>query len=388
MSRWLFLVLVLVGVGLASSATASNPQGGGLPTVSISSSTEPANELGEVTRFFEVSRVGGDISTGLTVSISIGGSATLGQDYRLQPAFVTAVAISANQSSVGVTLEPRADNLLEGEEQAVITLVANPELYTIDPAMDSASVTILDDPVEVVLSDADTEASEAGPETGSFTISRTGGDIDSTITVQITLTGSAGLGPDYSLSPAFVTAATIAGGETSRVVTLTPKADNLAEGPEEATLTLLPNNNIYNLGQPITDSVTIADDAPVIQISSNDSLASELTLDPASFTVSRTGGDITTSMTVGISIGGTATLNSDYSLDPPIVTAVGISGEETVVTLTPQAPIGDLPDDEGEETVVIDLVPSSNYLLGPNDSVTLIIDDRDRLFVDRFEETL
>ncbi len=51
-------------------------------------------------------------------------------------------------------------------------------------------------------------------------------------------------------------------------------------------------------------------------------------------------------------------------------------------------PFGDLPDDEGEETVIIDLAPSSNYLLGPEDSVTLIIDDRDRWFFDRFEDTL
>jgi hypothetical protein len=239
----------------------------------------------------------------------------------------------------------------------------------------------------VELTDADTEASEAGLETGSFTISRTGGNIDGTITVQIALSGSASLGSDYTLSPGFVTAATIAGGETSRVVTLTPKADNLAEGPEEATLTLLPDNSIYNLGQSVTDTVTIADDAPVIQISSSDSLASELTLDPALFTVSRTGGNLGSTITVGIAIGGTATLNSDYSLNPPFVTAVSIPGEERIVTLTPQAPFGDLPDDEGEETVIIDLVPSSDYLLGTEDSVTLIIDDRDRLFVDRFEDT-
>jgi len=301
---------------------------------------------------------------------------------------VTAVSISANQTSRIITLEPLADNRLEGEEEAVITLVANAADYTIDPTLDSASITILDDPVEVEVTDADTEASEAGPETGSFTISRTGGNIDSTITVQIALSGSASLGSDYTLAPAFVTAATIAGGETSRVVTLTPRADTLAEGPEEATVTLRPNNTIYNLGKTISGTVTIADDAPVIEISSNDPLASEVTLDPASFTVSRMGGDITTSITVGIAISGTAILNSDYSLNPPFVTALSISGEERLVTLTPQVPFGDVSDDEGEETVVIDLVPSSNYLLGPEDSVTLIIDDRDRWFVDRFEDTL
>jgi len=388
MSHWLFVILTIAGFESASAATLAAPQGGGLPTVSISTSAGPANELGEVTGGFEVSRAGGDISSGLTVQISIGGTATLGQDYRLQPAFVTAVSISANQTSRIITLEPLADNRLEGEEEAVITLVANAAAYTIDPTLDSASITILDDPVEVEVTDADTEASEAGPETGSFTISRTGGNIDSTITVQIALSGSASLGSDYTLAPAFVTAATIAGGETSRVVTLTPRADTLAEGPEEATVTLRPNNTIYNLGKTISGTVTIADDAPVIEISSNDPLASEVTLDPASFTVSRMGGDITTSITVGIAISGTAILNSDYSLNPPFVTALSISGEERLVTLTPQVPFGDVSDDEGEETVVIDLVPSSNYLLGPEDSVTLIIDDRDRWFVDRFEDTL
>ena len=192
--------MTLTGAESPSAATFAASQGGGLPTVSISSSAGPANELGEVTGSFEVSRAGGDISSGLTVQINIGGTATLGQDYRLQPAFVTAVSISANQTSRIITLEPLADNRLEGEEEAVITLVANAADYTIDPTLDSASITILDDPVEVEVTDADTEASEAGPETGSFTISRTGGNIDSTITVQIALSGSASLGSDYTLS--------------------------------------------------------------------------------------------------------------------------------------------------------------------------------------------
>lgn len=76
---------------------------------------------------------------------------------------MTAVSISANQTSRIITLEPLADNRLEGEEEAVITLVANAADYTIDPTLDSASITILDDPVEVEVTDADTEASEAGP---------------------------------------------------------------------------------------------------------------------------------------------------------------------------------------------------------------------------------
>jgi hypothetical protein len=40
------------------------------------------------------------------------------------------VSIPANFSSELITLEPFADNLLEGEEEAVITLVADPEAYT------------------------------------------------------------------------------------------------------------------------------------------------------------------------------------------------------------------------------------------------------------------
>jgi len=51
MSHWLFVILTIAGFESASAATLAAPQGGGLPTVSISSSAGPANELGEVMGF-------------------------------------------------------------------------------------------------------------------------------------------------------------------------------------------------------------------------------------------------------------------------------------------------------------------------------------------------
>lgn len=358
--------------------------GGGLSTVSISKGGA-ASETGQDS-FFTVTRVGGEMSNSLTVGISITGTAALGSDYTLSPAFVTAVSISANEASVNVVLEPLADNLLEGVEQAIITLTPN-VAYDLG-AMTSVTIDIADDPVEVNLTAPDTDASEAGPDNGSFTVTRTGGDGASTLTVGMSITGTAGLGLDYTLSPAFVTAVAVPGGSSSITVDLIPMADNLLEGAEEANITLTPNSSAYHLGSTIAETIHIADDPVEVSISSSDPLASEVTLDPASFTVSRSGGNTTASLTVGIAVSGSATFNGDYTFSPAFVTAVSISGNQpsVTVTVTPQVQAGDLPNDEGEETVVIDL-QGTDYLIAAPGSTTLVIDDSDdSLFMDGFEQ--
>ncbi len=239
----------------------------------------------------------------------------------------------------------------------------------------------------VNITSVDTSSAEAGPDTASFTITRTGGNLAATLTVGISLGGTAGLNIDYTLSPGFVTAATIAAGETSRTVTLTPRADNLVEGPEAATVTLTANPSAYELGGDTHVSIDIADDPVQVTISSSDSLASETTGDPASFTVSRSGGNTNATLTVGISIGGTAGLNIDYTLSPGFVTAATIAAGETsrTVVVTPRTSSSDLPEDEGKETITIGLTASSNYEIQAPGCVTLILDDSLALYKDGFE---
>lgn len=89
---------------------------------------------------------------------------------------------------------------------------------------------------EVSVTATDAEASEVGPDAGTWTITRTG-NTTGALSVNYTLSGTATAGSDYNVSPA--SPVSFAAGETSKVITLTPIDDTVgAEGDEVATLTL------------------------------------------------------------------------------------------------------------------------------------------------------
>lgn len=82
----------------------------------------------------------------------------------------------------------------------------------------------------------DANASETGPDPGTFTFTR-GGSLVGDLTVAFTLTGTADHGSDFATLP---TEILIPAGMSSATLTLTPIADGLVEGAEEAQVTLLP----------------------------------------------------------------------------------------------------------------------------------------------------
>ncbi len=113
----------------------------------------------------------------------------------------------------------------------------------------------------VSIAATDPAAAEEGTDTGTFTISRTGGDTGAALTVEYTVAGQATNGTDYT--PELLGTATIAAGQSSVNITVTPVDDDLVEGNEDITLTLTDTDN-YTVGTP-TATVTITDnDTPVI----------------------------------------------------------------------------------------------------------------------------
>lgn len=104
----------------------------------------------------------------------------------------------------------------------------------------------------------DANAAEAGANTGTFKVTRTGATT-SALSVKYLITGSATNGTDYNTLSGTVT---IAAGATSANITVTPKTDGVFEGTESVILTL------QNAGGLTLDSstatVNIADaDVPV-----------------------------------------------------------------------------------------------------------------------------
>ena len=108
---------------------------------------------------------------------------------------------------------------------------------------------------QVNASASDAQASEEGPDTGSFVISRLG-DATGALDIFFTLSGTATPGEDYTLS--HTSPVTLPDGQSSVTLTLTPVDDTVfGERDESVTLTITPDA-AYPIGMA-TASVTIAD---------------------------------------------------------------------------------------------------------------------------------
>ncbi|MEB3219001.1 MAG: ExeM/NucH family extracellular endonuclease, partial [Nostocales cyanobacterium 94392] len=107
----------------------------------------------------------------------------------------------------------------------------------------------------VSITASDANAAEAGTDTGTFTISRTG-DTDSALNVSYNIAGTATNGTDYT---SLTSPVTIPAGESSVDITITPVVDSDVEGNETVTLTLSDTAD-YDLGANTSATVTIADD--------------------------------------------------------------------------------------------------------------------------------
>ncbi len=223
-----------------------------LPEVTVTANDALAAETGSDAGSFTVARTG-STALALTVNFALSGTAGSG-DYIASAS--TAVTIPAGSSTASVTLTPIFDDLSEGSEIAILSLQACSDYRVGSPA--SAMLTIADaidrPAVTVTVVAGDVLASETGPDTGEFTISRTGSTA-AALTVHFSLSGTTDSG-DYSASA--TTDPTIPAGCASICVVITPLADQLVEGDETVVLTLTTGAG-YTLGSPASTTVTIAD---------------------------------------------------------------------------------------------------------------------------------
>ena len=181
-------------------------------------------------------------------------------------------------------------------------------------AADTAMITAVAPVATLTATDAD--ATEAGLEPGSVTVSRTG-DVSFPLTVAYVVAGTATNGTDYTLIQNSVT---IPAGSATTIITITPVDDSLLEDSESVVLTLL-EGEAYDLGTESTAIVTIADNDPpavAVTIDATDPDATEVGGDSGTFTFSRTG-PTTSSLTVSYTITGAAINGTDYSTLPTSV---------------------------------------------------------------------
>ena len=107
----------------------------------------------------------------------------------------------------------------------------------------------------------DSTATEAGPTTGQFTITRTGATT-SALTVYYGVSGTATSGSDYN---SIGTSVTIPVGSSTATITVTPINDTAVESDETVVVTLS-SNAAYKVGSPSSATVTIISDDVVISL--------------------------------------------------------------------------------------------------------------------------
>ncbi|MDP2602186.1 MAG: Calx-beta domain-containing protein [Deltaproteobacteria bacterium] len=170
-----------------------------LPTVSITANQPDASESGSTAGQFTVTRTGITASD-LTVTYTIGGTATNTTDYATLSGSVT---ITAGSATGLITVTPVDDAAVEGSETVILTLTANTTYTVISPS--SAIVTIADNdstPTLPTVSIAANlpDASETGPTAGQFILTRTG-DTTLPLTVIYMIGGTATNDEDYEALP-------------------------------------------------------------------------------------------------------------------------------------------------------------------------------------------
>ncbi len=336
----------------------------------------------------------GATTNSLTVNYTVGGTATPGSDYTALPGNVV---IPAGAASAVVEVNTVDDSAPEPVETVIITTASNAS-YLIEPTAATATLSIVDDDVQMVTVTAtDSSAREvdltvpgAQPDTGTFLISRTG-DTSQPLLVYYALsgptTGAMALhGVDYE---ALAGSVVIPAGASSATVTILPRYDNLGEGREYVTLQLGAGPTDYRLGTNNSATVTIDDaatDAPYVEVIGTANPSEPSTAGNFRFSVKGSG---TSTVTVNYAVSGTATAGADYTiagLDTNTLTGSIkiVLNNSTVVSNRTVTTINDALA-EDLETITLTISSNTAYqTFAPSSSATLWMrdDEQPTVYVD------
>ncbi|MEK7952070.1 Calx-beta domain-containing protein [Luteolibacter soli] len=335
-----------------------------LPQVAVVSNDPYATEAPADAASFTFTRIG-STAAALNVSVAWSGTFTNGSDVTTLP---TTVTIPAGQSSFTLAVNPLNDTAIEVPETIIATINTN-AAYIRDTASTTATVTLTDDDTPVVtVSVPDPSASEAGPDSGLFLISRTGSTA-APLKVYYGVHGSALHGTDYAALNGEVT---IPAGATSAPVVIAPYNDDLGEPAESVVLAVTTFNDAYSLGSSFQGTVMIADnsDVPVISLRAGTVGAEGGSNPTVIFRAVGTGGG---NVTVNYTVSGTATSGSDFSALSGSVSIPATGTNDVTLTI----PVINDAVAESTETVIVTITPSANYKIYNSASAEAIIRDND-----------
>lgn len=178
---------------------------------------------------------------------------------------------------------------------------------------------------------SDPNASETGPDAGTFTISLDRvNNTGSNFVVNFNLSGDSALeGTDYD---AIGTSVSIPNGSSSASVTINPVDDEVVEGDETVDLTLQPNT-AYSVDTSGNDtaSLTIADNDTAILTIANASFAENAGTVTVTATLDK---EVVDGFAVDVTVtGGTAISGNDYIFTSQTLNFTGVAGEPQNISI-------------------------------------------------------
>jgi hypothetical protein len=369
------------------------------PTITLSVTKPTANEVNGTASgmgLFTITRANGILTSPLTVTLTVGGTATNGTDYNT---ISTHVNFSANQTKVTIPINVINDAIAEGKETVIVTVVGTDaaEIYNIGAAH-AGTVSITDAASTISVSASKTKASEFKGTTtgiGQFTVSRTGGDLSIPQVVHFTLSGAAtanGLTSHITITPVtnILTFDTtnntgtikILAKQKTAVIPFTSLNDNLADTPAPSViLTVNPDSSTssYFIATANHATINIADAAPTVSVTAAKSLpivngsVSRL----GQFTILRTGLDLTTTQNVVFELSGSAVDLAGRFTSP--------SANSTAVAFDTVSNIGTLTLFPGQKSGVVTVNPTDHAAANATADamiLTLVADGGPSYFID------
>jgi hypothetical protein len=372
--------------GIAQSTVVIDDDDTTLPKVSLAVGEAKTVEGSSVPATIAFSRTG-PTTGALAVAYSVGGTATSGSDFVPLSGVFT---IPPGASAASLSITSVNDSVSEPLETVVVRLGTSVAFIS-DPVANSATVSIVDDDVQVVTvvatdavaTERDLSSPGAVADTATFLVTRSG-DISQPLIVYYATSGTnsgttatALHGIDYEALPGVLV---IPAGQVSGAITIIPRWDGLGEGPESVTLQLGAGPTNYRLGSPNTATITINDagDPPYVEVLGIDNAVEGGAVGHFRFSLK---GSAPGSVVVNYTVSGTATTGVDFTALSGSVTLTG-SGLNTVdvnVTAINDGVAEDL------ETITVTITPSASYqVFGPSSSATIWLFDAQTptLFVD------
>ena len=288
------------------------------------------------------------LSTDQTIDLRLGGTATNPDDYTISADSLT---LTAGQTSVTARIVASND-LYDDDAETVIVTARN-----VGRDIGAVTVTIDDDdaPVALSLSVNNPSIAEAGG-TSTFTMSTGGSTFAHAVTFGLTLGGTATNPDDYTIS---ADSLTLPANTTSISATVTAVQDTIDEPNETVVITVAGNATTQQ-------TVTITDDdaAPTLSVSVSEA---EILRDGGTSRVIVSTGGITfsTDQTIALTLAGTATKDTDYTIDSESLTLkAGENSVSTTITSTND------PMANSDETVLITALHNGTTI-GTQQTVTI-----------------